>query len=127
MYFGFRVIQACNIILQVAYPFAYGKILVTVVTTGQDPIHSASVGNFLNPAYVSHTLDNFANPMSLMTRTYNLVMTFSSFIFRYFVFILPVQLQVRFYKILYIMHVQECMHCVQSKYIYTSLHYINRS
>ena len=83
---------------KVAYPFAHGKPYVSVSITGQDHLHSASVGNSLNPAYVSHSLENFELPMSFSTRVSNFILFHATPLFRYLIFFLPVQIQVRIFE-----------------------------
>ncbi|KAF2356872.1 UDP-glucuronosyl/UDP-glucosyltransferase [Trinorchestia longiramus] len=62
--------------MQVAYPFLDGLPFITVSTSIVDPVHSAMMGNLLNPAYVSNMVQEFPRPYSFVNRFKNMVLTF---------------------------------------------------
>ncbi|KAA0184510.1 hypothetical protein HAZT_HAZT005992 [Hyalella azteca] len=60
---------------EVMYPFTHNHTFMTINPGELHPSFSASMGNFLNPAYVSNMLENYQHPFSLLDRWKNLIMS----------------------------------------------------
>ena len=78
-------------------PFVHGKTFITVATGGLEPSHSALMGNFLNPAYVSNHQHDYLQPYSLIDKLKNVFYTILLGVMWDKVFQAPVQVEVGSY------------------------------
>ncbi|XP_076065862.1 UDP-glycosyltransferase UGT5-like [Oratosquilla oratoria] len=67
----FDLIVIDSYVNEVAYPFAYEMPFITITGLGIEEIHSAVMGNVINPSYVPSTNVDFTYPMTLIQRAIN--------------------------------------------------------